>query len=72
MARLADTEVERRLGYTPCVCGQLDGTWHPECYRNKTRQQTNALTKKAIQKAREQFAAEDRGIKKENGNGLPT
>lgn len=69
MARLSDTEVERRLGYTPCVCGNLDGTWHPECYRGKTRKQINNATKQAIQKAREQFAAEDSGIKKENGNG---
>ena len=72
MARLSDTEIERRLGYTPCVCGNLDGTWHPECYRGRSRQQINNATKQAIQKAREQFAAEDRSIKKGDNHGLPT
>lgn len=50
--RLTDHEVERALGYTPCVCGKIDGTWHPECYRGKTKQQLDAGYKKAFANAR--------------------
>lgn len=48
-----DQQVERALGYTPCVCGVLDGTWHSECYRGKTKQQIKAGYKLAMEKARE-------------------
>lgn len=47
-----DHEVERALGYTPCVCGKIDGTWHPECYRGKTQPQIAAGYKKAFANAR--------------------
>jgi hypothetical protein len=36
---MTDYEVDMRLGYSPCVCGKIDGTWHPECYRGKTPEQ---------------------------------
>jgi len=49
---MTDHEVERALGYSPCVCGVLDGTWHPECYRNKTRVQINAAYKRSFAIAR--------------------
>ena len=52
-----DTEVERALGYTPCVCAVLDGTWHPECYRGKTKAQLAAGSKRALAKARQHLAA---------------
>jgi len=47
-----DTEVERALGYTPCVCGNLDGTWHSECYRGKSQEQIAAGYKRAFTAAR--------------------
>jgi hypothetical protein len=49
---MTDHEVERALGYTPCVCGVIDGTWHPECYVGKTRDQIAAGYKKAFAAAR--------------------
>lgn len=49
---MTDHEVERSLGYTPCVCGVLDGTWHPKCYRGKTDEQIAAGYKRAFDKAR--------------------
>ena len=53
MNRLSDFEVERMLGYSPCVCGVLDGTWHSKCYVGKTQKQIDAQYKTAILKARE-------------------
>ena len=50
---MTDHEVERALGYTPCVCGVLDGTWHSECYRGKTKTQLAAGHKAALLKAKE-------------------
>jgi len=52
-----DTEVERALGYTPCVCGVLNGTWHSECYRNKTKAQINSGYKRAYMAARQHLDA---------------
>jgi hypothetical protein len=52
MNGLSDHEVERKLGYTPCVCGVLDGTWHPQCYTGKTQAQIKAGYKSAFLKAR--------------------
>jgi len=52
MNGLSDREVERMLGYTPCVCGVLDGTWHSKCYRGKTQAQLDAGSKTAFRKAR--------------------
>lgn len=49
---MTDFEVERELGYTPCVCGKLDGTWHRECYRGKTDEEIAAAYKRAFSKAR--------------------
>lgn len=49
---MTDHEVERALGYTPCVCGVLDGTWHTGCYRGKTQAQIDAAYKTAFKKAR--------------------
>ena len=57
-----NTEVERALGYTPCVCGVLDGTWHSECYRNKTKAQINAGYKQAFDGARRHLAAIDAAL----------
>lgn len=55
---MTDHEVERALGYTPCVCAVLDGTWHPKCYRGKTDEQIAAGYKRA-------FAAARRHLKKQ-------
>ena len=52
MNGLSDHEVGRMLGYTPCVCGMLDGTWHSRCYRGKTQAQLDAGYKLAFRKAR--------------------
>lgn len=49
---LFDHEVERALGYTPCVCARIDGTWHPECYRGLTQEQLEAGYRKAFAAAR--------------------
>lgn len=49
---MTEHEVERRLGYTPCVCGKIDGTWHPECYRGKTSEQITAGYRLAFAAAR--------------------
>lgn len=61
---MTDHEVERALGYTPCVCAKIDGTWHPECYRGKTKDEIDAGYKRAfaaarrhLKKAREEAAA---------------
>ena len=53
---MTDHEVERALGYTPCVCGKLDGTWHPKCYRGKTDEQIAAGYKGAFAAARRHLA----------------
>ena len=53
---MTDQEVERALGYTPCVCGQLDGTWHPKCYRGKTNEQIADSYKRAFAAARRHLA----------------
>lgn len=50
---MTDLEVERALGYTPCICGVIDGTWHDACYRGKSRIGINAGYKLAFTKARE-------------------
>lgn len=55
---MTDHEVERALGYTPCVCAKLDGTWHPACYRGLTDAQIAAGYKRA-------FAAARRHLKKQ-------
>ena len=49
---MTDYEVERALGYSPCVCGVIDGTWHPECYRGKTKRQLADGAKQAMVNAR--------------------
>jgi hypothetical protein len=49
---VTDHEVEQRLGYTPCVCGMIDGTWHPGCYRGKTDTEIRAGYKRAFANAR--------------------
>ena len=49
---MTDLEVERRLGYTPCVCGKLDGTWHAKCYRGLSEEEIAAAYKRAFSKAR--------------------
>ena len=54
---MTDYEVERALGYTPCVCGVIDGTWHPACYRGRTKEQIAADYKKAFANARKHLKA---------------
>lgn len=49
---MTDHEVERALGYTPCVCGAIDGTWHSRCYVGKTRAEIAAGHKRAFANAR--------------------
>lgn len=57
MSSLSDHEVERALGYTPCVCGVIDGTWHDRCYRGKTKAQIAAGYKLAFAAARRYLQA---------------
>lgn len=57
--RLTDHEVEMRLGYTPCVCGVIDGTWHPKCYKNKTSAEIKTAYKRAFNIARKHLLKED-------------
>lgn len=47
---LTDHEVERALGYTPCICGVIDGTWHDQCYRVKRNAAQKASAHKAAMK----------------------
>jgi hypothetical protein len=54
---MTDYEVAQRLGYDPCVCGKIDGTWHPECYRGKTPEQIAAGYKRAFAAARRHLKA---------------
>ena len=28
-------EIDMALGYTPCMCGVIDGTWHIKCVKVK-------------------------------------
>lgn len=62
-----DTEVERALGYTPCVCGVLNGTWHNECYRGKTKTQISAGYKHAFILARRHLATRAAAIRAQTG-----
>lgn len=55
---MTDYEVEQRLGYTPCVCAKIDGTWHPRCYAGKTREQIAAGYKRAFAAARRHLKAQ--------------
>ncbi len=63
---MTDHEVGRALGYTPCVCGKIDGTWHSECYRGKTKPQIAAGYKKAFANAR-QYLERNAGESKPRG-----
>lgn len=58
-SRMTDWDVERRLGYTPCVCGVIDGSWHARCYAGKTQEQIEAGYKKAFMKARAYLHTQD-------------
>ena len=49
---MTDYEVAQRLGYDPCVCGKIDGTWHARCYQGKTKEQIAAGYKRAFAAAR--------------------
>jgi hypothetical protein len=49
---MTNEEVERILGYTPCVCGVIDGTWHPACYKGLTDEQVKRGYVKAFAKAK--------------------
>lgn len=62
---MTDHEVERALGYTPCMCAKIDGTWHPACYRGKTDEQIAAGYKRA-------FAAARRHLKKQAKDAAST
>ncbi len=52
---MTDHEVERALGYTPCVCGLLTGTWHSMCYVGKTDAQIQSGMTRAFAAARRQL-----------------
>jgi hypothetical protein len=56
---MTDYEVSQRLGYDPCVCGKIDGTWHPECYRGKKAAQIAAGYKRAFAAARLHLKAKE-------------
>lgn len=60
---MTDHEVERALGYTPCVCGVIDGTWHWRCYRGKTDAELKAGIALAFRNAR-------RHLKKQRAEAL--
>lgn len=55
---MKDQELERALGYTPCVCAKIDGTWHAACYLGLSQEQLAAGYKRA-------FAAARRHLKKQ-------
>ena len=55
---MTDYKVERLLGYTPCVCGNLDGAWHPTCYWGLTKEQIDAGYKRAFAAARRHIKAQ--------------
>jgi hypothetical protein len=55
---MTDYEVERALGYTPCACGVIDGTWHPECYKGKTRKELAEGHRRAMLNARRHLKKE--------------
>jgi hypothetical protein len=48
---MTEAEIDRALGGTPCVCGDLT-TWHRECYACKTPEQIKAGYVRAYAKAR--------------------
>lgn len=56
---MSEHEVEMRLGYTPCICGVLDGTWHPDCYQGKTKSQIKSGYQQAIKIARAHLLTQD-------------
>lgn len=64
---MTDHEVERALGYTPCVCGKIDGTWHHECYRGKTKAQLEAGYKRAFANARKHLKSKQQPQEHNNG-----
>ena len=50
---MTEHEVERALGYTPCICGVIDGTWHGQCYLlPRTPAERKAAYKRAFDNAR--------------------
>jgi len=49
--RLTEHQVEQIIGQTPCVCGDVE-TWHPACYKGKTKEQIAAEYKTAYRIAR--------------------
>ena len=52
--RWSQHDLDRALGQTPCVCGDID-TWHDACYRGKSQAQINREMKQAYQIARRKF-----------------
>jgi hypothetical protein len=57
---MTEHEVEMALGYTPCVCGVIDGTWHTKCYRGKTKEQIASGYKKAFANARKHLKQQEK------------
>ena len=46
-------EVDMALGYTPCMCGVINGTWHAECAKiRRTPSEKKEAYKKAYDNAR--------------------
>lgn len=53
-------EVDRALGGTPCICGDLK-SWHPKCYAGKSPTQIQTARARVYSKARK-FLARQRKL----------
>lgn len=50
---MTDLEVQRALGYTPCVCGDFGGSWHSKCYYGLSREDVEQRMRSAMAKAKQ-------------------
>lgn len=44
--RLTPEVIDRIIGQTPCLCGDIE-TWHARCYRGKTQEEVTQAYKRA-------------------------
>ena len=52
-------EIDMALGYTPCMCGVIDGAWHVECVKvTRTPSEKKEAYKKAYENARKHLKRE--------------
>lgn len=41
---MKERQIDEIFGQTPCLCGNVE-TWHPECYKGKSKAQVEASYK---------------------------